>query len=72
MTRQEHLAWAKERALEYLDQGNPAGALASMVSDLRKHLELQDHPGIPVGFMTMLCDGLNTDDAVRHWIEGFN
>ena len=33
-TREQHIAWAKERALEYVDAGDLANAVASMGSDL--------------------------------------
>jgi hypothetical protein len=36
-TRTEHLAWCKERALEYVELGELNHALVSFVSDLRKH-----------------------------------
>lgn len=39
MTREEHLAWCKERALEYLDRGEIKEAVTSMLSDLGKHEE---------------------------------
>ena len=39
MTRDEHLAWCKARALEYLDAGDLVNAVASMASDLTKHPE---------------------------------
>lgn len=66
MTRAEHLAWAKERALEELDRGNYVNAVASMISDLRKHKELESHLGI------MLFIGVRNPDQARRWIEGFN
>ena len=38
MTRDEHLAWAKKRALAYLDMEHDVqNAFASMASDLKKH-----------------------------------
>jgi hypothetical protein len=37
MTRDEHLAWCKQRALEYVDAGDLANAVASMTSDLKEH-----------------------------------
>jgi hypothetical protein len=46
MSRADHLAWCKQRALEYLDAGDRTNAIASMISDLRKHPELEDHAGI--------------------------
>jgi hypothetical protein len=49
VTRAEHLAWAKQRALEYLDRGELDNAFASMVSDCRKHPELESHIGLELG-----------------------
>lgn len=37
MTRAEHVAWAKERALEYVEAGQLTDAWTSLVSDLGKH-----------------------------------
>jgi len=39
MTRTEHVEWCKERAREYLEQGDVTNAIASMLSDLGKHNE---------------------------------
>jgi hypothetical protein len=36
VTAAEHFAWARTRALEYLDLGDPVGAMGSLVSDLGK------------------------------------
>jgi hypothetical protein len=41
MDRAEHLDWAKQRALEYLDRGERNNAIASMASDLGKHSQLK-------------------------------
>lgn len=71
MTRDEHLAWAKKRALEYVDR-DPVSATASMVSDLRKHPELKDHAGIDLGGMLMLGGHLSSPAEARRFIEGFN
>ncbi len=49
MTRAEHLAWAKERALKYVELGDLQGAFLSMASDLGKHPETQNHPGSVLG-----------------------
>ena len=51
MTRQEHLDWCKQRALEYVDGGDLTNAYASMVSDLGKHPETANHAGIQLGMM---------------------
>lgn len=71
MTREEHMRWAKQRALEYLP-GDPAGAIASMLSDLTKHEETSDHAGIMLTGMLMMSGLLGGADAVRKHIEGFN
>jgi hypothetical protein len=64
--RAEHLAWAKQRAHECVDRGEWREAIASMISDLSKHRELQMHPGVPMG---LACSG---PGDTRHWIDGFN
>jgi hypothetical protein len=46
MTGDEHLAWAKARAREYLDRGdNPGTAVASLLSDLSEHERWARRPG---------------------------
>jgi hypothetical protein len=69
MTRDEHLEWAKKRALEYLP-GNPVEAMTSMGSDLHKHPELENHAGLRI--MPMFYGAYNDPEAVRRWIVGFN
>lgn len=59
MTRQEHLEWAKTRALEYADQGDVTSAVASITSDLAKHPETRGHGGLLL--MTMLAAGGHFD-----------
>ena len=73
MTRDEHLAWCKKRALEHLDAGYVRQGFTSMLSDLTKHPELKDHIGgkIGVGFM-MLPGWIDNEAEVRRWIVGFN
>ena len=73
MTRKEHLEWAKARALEYLDAGDPAQGFTSMLSDLHKHPELENHVGVRMGVMFMLLPGwISNPQEVRRWIVGFN
>ena len=72
MTRAEHMAWCKERALQYCDNGNPQEAFASMMSDIRKHPETENHAGIQLGMMLMMSGKLSSNDEVRKFIEGFN
>jgi Tfp pilus assembly protein PilF len=68
--RAEHLAWCKQRALEYLDAGDLTNAVASMGSDLNKHPETRPAAALmQLGMMELI----NRDaSGVRRWIEGFN
>lgn len=83
MTREEHLAWAKQRALEQLDFNAPiltvgaeiavrplALAYASFTSDLVKHTETQD---LPFSALDRVLDSIAKGDAaaVREWIENY-
>lgn len=72
MTRDEHLAWCKKRALEYIERGDPQAAMQSMLSDLAKHPETQNHAGILLGFGLVMAGLLNTPEKVRDFVEGFN
>lgn len=68
-TREEHLAWCKERALKYVDEGELISAVSSMMSDLNKHPETKGNWSLMVlGMMAVKEDAT----AVRRWIEGFN
>lgn len=71
-TRAEHLAWCKERALEYCDAGDLQNALASMGSDLQKHPETAGHIGVGLGLAMMAGGQLSTQAEMRKFIEGFN
>ena len=55
--RAEHLAWCKQRALEYLDQGDLANAVASMGSDLNKHPETGANQTLMLLAMRYILDG---------------
>jgi len=72
MTRDEHMEWCKQRALEYIDRGDVSSALGSMMSDLGKHEETKDHPAIQLGAMLLLGGHLSTAPDARRFIEGFN
>lgn len=72
MTREEHLQWAKDRALEYADKGDVANALASITSDLNKHLETKGHSGLELMGMLAVTGNLNNPAELRRYIEGFN
>ena len=69
--RQQHLAWCKARALEYLDAGDLASAVTSMASDLGKYESTGAiHPALmALGMRAIIAKDA---DEVRRWIEGFN
>ena len=71
-TREDHLAWCKERALEYVDAGEPEKAMASLISDLGKHPETAKHLGGELGNMLFLSGNLSRLEEIRKFIEGFN
>lgn len=71
VTRAEHLAWCKERALAYLPDDTQQAA-TSMFSDLGKHPETVGHIGIELGMMEMMGGHLDSPGACRRLIEGFN
>lgn len=72
MTREKHLSWCKKRALEYVDQGDMSNAFASMMSDIRKHSETENHSGIELGFGLKIGGFLEKPEEMRKFIEGFN
>ncbi len=71
-TREEHITWCRLRALEYVDAGDAEHAIASMMSDIRKHPETENHVGVILGMHLMTGGFLQSITDVRKWIEGFN
>ncbi len=70
MTRAEHLAWCKKRALEYVDAGELNNAITSMLSDMEKHPETKGvNPNLAMA--GILFHNKSREDA-RRFIEGFN
>lgn len=70
-TREEHIKWCKERAIEEMDfYHDPLKGLISMMSDLRKHPETNNE------VLISLCGGmifiLKTRQEVINFINGFN
>lgn len=70
---QDHTRWAKQRALELLEQGNLKKAIDSMVSDLAKD---PTRPPDQVSMLTMMGMITRDDPAldeqkVKEFIEGF-
>lgn len=71
-TRAEHLAWCKERALQYIDTGDIQQGITSMLSDLGKHPETEGHGAIQLTGMMMFSGLLDTTEKARKHIQGFN
>jgi hypothetical protein len=72
MTRADHLAWCKTRALAYVDLGDNHDAFASLMSDLGKHPETAGHGAIELGMMLLLAGLLDTATQMRDFIDGCN
>lgn len=72
VSRQDHLVWCKNRALEYVEMGDIAQAWASMASDLHKHPETDWHPALDLGTMLIVGGHLSSQEEMRKFIEGFN
>lgn len=75
MTGAEHLAWCKERALEYAERGEFGNALTSMASDLGKHPHTNTESLARLtrlGLQLLLIGELSTIEDMRRFIKGFN
>ena len=72
LTRKEHIARCKKRALEYVKIGDLKSAFASMASDLNEHPETTDHAGLEIGLAMLMAGHLETAEKMREFIEGFH
>ena len=70
MTREEHLAWCKVRAREYLDHGDVANAITSMMSDMSKHPETKEIDST-LSMLGLMAAANNDVNEARRFIEGF-
>lgn len=71
-SRSEHVEFCKQRALEYIEQGDVMGAWDSMCSDLTAHAETKDHSGMMTGLRMIMNGQLSQPEAMREFILGFN
>jgi hypothetical protein len=71
LTRDEHLAWCKRRALEYVEAGDLMHAVASMASGLKTHPDTHNPAlnGLAMIGMMYATDGDRA--AVQQWLERF-
>jgi hypothetical protein len=75
LSRAEYIAWAKGRALEYVDSGDCHTAIASLVSDLYKREDTKKAAGLAMmhGVIEVsLANKRSETRAVRKFIEGFS
>ena len=72
MTREEHLAWCKQRAHEFLKTGDIQNAVASMMSDLSKHPETATKPGSILDAMGLMAAASGDIREAQRYINGFN
>ena len=72
MSRADHLAWAKERALWEMEPsgGGVPAAVASIVQDFASHPDLVDHPAQTMMTMLAFSGKLSTRTRVREFVEG--
>lgn len=70
-TREEHLAWCKTRALEYVEKGDLPQALTSMGSDMSKHPETDAPHLITLGIMLLINGSLSSRHEMTEFINGF-
>lgn len=72
-TRQDHLAWCKRRAMEYVNAGDYNSAVTSMLSDLSKHPETANSArGVlaQMGMMELMRGP--TRESITRYVQGFN
>lgn len=72
MTREDHMKWCKQRANEYLAQGDIANGVTSMLSDLQKHPETALPAGSPLGMLGMMAIQSGNISEARRFVDGFN
>jgi len=72
MSKPDHMAWCKSRALDILRSGDIPGAYASMVQDLRSDPSTEQHPAIMLGMQLMMGGHLDTQDKMEKFINDFN
>lgn len=73
MTREEHLKWCKERAIQEMDfYGEPSKGIISMMSDLRKHPETQSETLMALCMMKLMNPSSLTRQGVIDFLNGFN
>jgi hypothetical protein len=69
-TREEHLQWCKDNALEYWRAGDLENAVASMLGDLKKHPETEAFNDYILALGVVYVTKRDYE-GVHRWIVGF-
>lgn len=73
MTREEHLKWCKERAIQEMDfYKDPSKGIISMMSDLRKHPETNNEILMSLCTMQLMTKPRMSRQEAINFINGFN
>ena len=71
MTGREYLDWCVQRAMEYADRGDMAGAWASFGSDTMRHEATKHITGHELFGMAMFSGLYNTPRDFKDFISGW-
>ncbi|QKQ75630.1 hypothetical protein [Nostoc sp. TCL240-02] len=71
-TRQEHLEWAKQRAIAQAEHSTLISALDSIASDLQKHPETRGHSVSELGLMLYMSGRLGTKEQMIRFIQAIS
>ena len=73
MTREEHLKWCKDRAIQEMDfYKDPSKGIISMMSDLRKHPETNSEALTSLCGMQLMTNPRMSRQEAINFINGFN
>jgi hypothetical protein len=68
-TRADQIAWAKARAMEYVEMGEFEMAVSSLTSDMTKILESRDIGAYAMAGTRLLIGENLSEKAIQAWIE---
>jgi hypothetical protein len=72
ISREDHLQQSKDRALALVEQGDFDQAIASMISDLKKHPQISIHPKVEQALLISILFKRPDKRELIKWINGFN
>jgi hypothetical protein len=72
ISREDHLQWCKDRALEYVELGDLSKAIASMTSDIQKHPQTRLSPPVERALLIPILFNQLDEKKVSEWINGFD